>query len=149
MSEFARELLGLCRHFGIMERNAVCCGDVTVPQCAALQRLLDGPLDISTLADGLGTSVSATTRLVDGLERNRWIERKGDPDDRRRVLIELSPTGEAQARELLAMTEGLIRQALAAIPADKHAQILESLHLVRAALDQVGKGGECCPTTER
>ncbi|MBA2663510.1 MAG: MarR family transcriptional regulator [Bradymonadaceae bacterium] len=146
MKEFTTELLAICRHFGIMERNAICCGDITVPQCVALQRLLDGPLDASTLAEGLGTSLSATTRLVDGLERNGWVDRTRDPNDRRRVFIELSATGDAQARRLCRLTESMLDGVLSQIPADKHAQVLDSVQLLRRALDAVGEGGggSCC-----
>ena len=53
----------------------------------------------SGLASRLGTSVSAVTQLVDGLVEADILERRGDPDDRRRTRIDLTPHG----RELYAL----------------------------------------------
>ena len=65
MKEFTDELVQICRHFGVFEREMVCCGTVTVPQCLVLQQLRNGATDISTLAGHAGSSISAMTRLVD------------------------------------------------------------------------------------
>lgn len=135
MTTFTDELIAICRHFASFERLQVCCGDVTVPQCSVLQELRAGALDISSLAARAGSSVSAMTRLVDGLEKRGWTERTRDEHDRRRVVVQLTSAGTQQADALRATTEVVVEQLLSRVPRSKHKQILESMRLVREAMD--------------
>ena len=48
---------------------------------------LDGPLSPGELADRLGLSRSATTRLIDRLVAAGIAERAADPDDRRKGVV--------------------------------------------------------------
>ncbi|WP_329115592.1 MarR family winged helix-turn-helix transcriptional regulator [Streptomyces sp. NBC_01465] len=57
---------------------------------------LAGPLTTGALAERTGLTQSATTRLVDRLERSGWARRGPDPADRRRVLVEAVPLTRAQ-----------------------------------------------------
>ncbi len=136
MSEFTQELIAICRTFGIFEREAVCCGEVTVAQCLALQELLSGPRDIASLAESSGVTSSATTRLVDGLEKSGWVVRRRADDDRRRIEVELTQPGRELAERLHAQTEASVSAVVSRIPRAKRAQVLESLRLVRTALGQ-------------
>jgi len=47
-----------------------------------------GPMSAGALADAMHLSSGAITTLVDRLERSGWAQRRRDPEDRRRVLIE-------------------------------------------------------------
>jgi DNA-binding MarR family transcriptional regulator len=49
----------------------------------------------SRLADDLMLSPSALTARIDGMEKEGLVLRVADPDDRRRVLIEMTPEGHA------------------------------------------------------
>ncbi|MCC6524599.1 MAG: MarR family transcriptional regulator [Polyangiaceae bacterium] len=144
MKELVDELVGICRAFGVFERGAVCCGTVSVPQCIALQALLEGDHDVSRLAEHLGVSTSAMTRLVDGLERRGWVERVRAEDDRRRVVLALSRKGRREAERLRQATVDSVSAVLGRIPGPKQAQVAESLHLIRAALDEVRGALRCC-----
>ena len=63
-------------------------------QLAALYILADGEAaTIAELADALGRSPSATSRLVDGLVRRSLVERRVDVDDRRRRAVVLARRG--------------------------------------------------------
>ena len=65
-------------------------------QLAALYALADsGTMTVADLADTLGRSPSATSRLVDGLVHRQLIERNQDSEDRR--LRTLTLTGRGQA----------------------------------------------------
>ena len=140
MSRFSTELITLGRAFGMFERDAICCGTVSVPQCAALQELLDGPRDIGTLARIMGVAQSSMTRLVDGLEKRGWVVRVREGNDRRRVEVELSPAGRKEAKRLSGLTDECVSQILDRIPKGKRRQVVESLGLLRAALEEV----RCC-----
>jgi DNA-binding MarR family transcriptional regulator len=65
-------------------------------QLAALYALLDGgTTTIAELADLVNRSPSATSRMVDGLERRRLVERRHDPDDGRIRTVWLTERGRA------------------------------------------------------
>ena len=131
---FVKALLGLYRQLGLLERDAICCGTVTVQQCFALQLLLESPRDNGELAGATGASPSATTRLVDGMARHGWVRRTQDPADRRHILIELTADGRAEAERLQRLTEDRIGTLLAAIPRGKRAQVRESVQLIAGVL---------------
>lgn len=142
--EFATELVAICRFFGLFEREAVCCGTVTVQQCVVMQELLAASRDISGLASYAGVSASAMTRLVDGLERRGWVIRSRGEDDRRRVDVGLTQQGRREAERLREMTEDAVAALLSRIPAAKHPQVVESLRLIRMALTDTRQGLESC-----
>ena len=65
-------------------------------QLAALYVLADtGTTTIADLADALGRSQSATSRLVEGLVKRGFAERRAETDDRRQRTVWLTPSGQA------------------------------------------------------
>ncbi|HEV2011703.1 MAG TPA: MarR family transcriptional regulator [Candidatus Limnocylindria bacterium] len=50
-----------------------------------------GPMTAGRLAELTGLTSGAVTRMIDRLERARYVRRRSDPDDRRKVLVELVP----------------------------------------------------------
>ncbi len=68
-------------------------------QLAGLYVLADGStLTVGELAEAIGRSPSATSRLVDGLVRRRLVERQEEPEDRRQRTLRLTPRGHAIVR---------------------------------------------------
>jgi DNA-binding MarR family transcriptional regulator len=68
-------------------------------QLAGLYVLADGStLTVGELAEAIGRSPSATSRLVDGLVRRRLVERTEEPEDRRQRTLRLTPRGHAILR---------------------------------------------------
>jgi DNA-binding MarR family transcriptional regulator len=68
-------------------------------QLAALYVLAEGrTTTMSDLAEAIGRSPSATSRLVDGLVRRRLVERRPESEDRRQRTIWLTPRGRAVLR---------------------------------------------------
>lgn len=143
-SDFTDELVRLSRLFGLYERDAVCCGTVTVAQCLALQLLRAGPLENTALADAAGVSPSAATRLVDGLDRKGWVERRRGSTDRRQVRISLTRSGAAEAGRLRQLTEAAVGAVLAHVPVDRRDDVLDAVRLLRGALERAGADARCC-----
>jgi DNA-binding MarR family transcriptional regulator len=68
-------------------------------QLAALYVLAEGATTtIADLAEAIGRSPSATSRLVDGLERRRLVERRREADDGRLRTVWLTARGQAILR---------------------------------------------------
>jgi DNA-binding MarR family transcriptional regulator len=68
-------------------------------QLAALYVLADGATTtIADLAESIGRSPSATSRLVDGLVKRRLVERRREEDDARQRSVWLTPRGQAVLR---------------------------------------------------
>ncbi len=65
-------------------------------QLAALYALADsGTMTVADMADTLGRSPSATSRLVDSLVLRQLVERRQDSEDRRQRTVSLTPRGKA------------------------------------------------------
>jgi MarR family 2-MHQ and catechol resistance regulon transcriptional repressor len=70
--------------------------DLTVSQFGVLETLYHlGPLCQGTLSAKLLRSTGNITLVLDNLEKRGLVERKREMDDRRMVLISLTPLGEA------------------------------------------------------
>lgn len=130
------DLVAVVRAFNRFERDAVCCGDVTVPQCIALQALLDGPVDVSAMAEVLGMTLSGATRLTDGLEQRDLVSRDRAADDRRRVEVQLTTAGRAEARRLHKLTDRVVALVLGRMPEADRRKVTEGVRLLRGALDE-------------
>lgn len=68
--------------------------DLTVTQFGVLEALLHlGPLNQKALGEKLLKSDGNITFVIDNLEKSGWVERQENPDDRRSMLIHLTPEG--------------------------------------------------------
>jgi DNA-binding MarR family transcriptional regulator len=73
----------------------------TVEDSRILQLLADGRGHTMTeVADFVLVPAPSVTRLVDRMVTDGLVHRTADPNDRRRVLVHLTPRGEALARRL-------------------------------------------------
>lgn len=55
-----------------------------------------GPLTAGEIAERTGLAAASVTSLIDRLARKRFVRRRRDPADRRRVIVALSPGVEAR-----------------------------------------------------
>jgi DNA-binding MarR family transcriptional regulator len=144
MSDLAASMVSFCRLFASYERDAVCCGTVTVPQCVVLQTLREGEWDVSTLAASNHVTNGAMTRLIDGLEKRGFVERTRSDEDRRRVEVRLTRAGRSEADRLASLTEQAVQRLIDRVPAAKKKHVVESLELLRQAAEQLGDAARCC-----
>jgi DNA-binding MarR family transcriptional regulator len=89
----------------------------------------DGPMTAGALASVVGLTSGATTTAIDRLERAGYAHRRGDPTDRRRVLIEASEEG---ARQAFALFDGLLEAVAARVSAYTPKQLALMLELIGA-----------------
>ena len=62
--------------------------------------LAEGPLPAGEIARRTALTTGAVTRLVDRLVADGWVVRRGDPSDRRRVLVEQTAAARKRAAPL-------------------------------------------------
>jgi len=68
--------------------------NLTVSQFGVLEALLHlGPLNQKALGQKLLKSGGNITLVIDNLEKSDWVTREQDPEDRRSMLIHLTPEG--------------------------------------------------------
>ena len=104
----------LVRIYQFRDRDKICCYDISVTQCYALETLVErGPSRSHALAEVLRLDKSTTTRVVDALVRKGYVERLPDPEDARAVSLRVTSDGrklyEQINSELIAQQIDLIR----------------------------------------
>lgn len=89
-----RAVSHLVRVYQSMDRERICCYDVSVSQCWALEAICDhGPLTLNQLAARLLLDKSTASRVLDALERKGYVERRRHPSERRTLQLEATPEG--------------------------------------------------------
>jgi DNA-binding MarR family transcriptional regulator len=83
-------------------------------QAHALEAISAGARQVSAVAEACGRHVSSTSRMVDGLVARGLVDRSEDPEDRRAVVLTLTPAG----REAVTRVERLHTRFLASVVAD-------------------------------
>ncbi|HWU81020.1 MAG TPA: MarR family transcriptional regulator [Caulobacter sp.] len=143
----------LVRVYQFRDRDRICCYDVSVTQCYALEMLAEtGPLRSQQLADRLMLDKSTTTRVVDALVRKGYVERRADAEDARALALTITATGRAlynkindglvaQQAELLRDLDPAIRQGVT--------EVVRRLATAAAARFVAGVSvGACAPALE-
>ena len=60
-----------------------------------------GPIPAGEVSARMHITTGTTTSVLDTLERNGYIERFADPDDRRRVLVDITPAAQPVLDQML------------------------------------------------
>lgn len=91
---------------------------------AILVALGEGPPETQgAIADALGYDRGQLVGLLDELEDRRLVERKRDPDDRRRHLVKLTPDGKRTLRRVRALARQLDDDFLAPLTDQERRQL--------------------------
>jgi DNA-binding MarR family transcriptional regulator len=93
-----------------------------------------GEMPMSRLADVLNVSLSNATGLVDRIEERGLVERTRVPEDRRVVLIRITPAGERVLGEIDALSDDLLRSVLGNLDRAKLAGVRQAVAALRDAL---------------
>ncbi|MFI7424935.1 MarR family winged helix-turn-helix transcriptional regulator [Nonomuraea sp. NPDC049684] len=84
------------------------------------QLTVEPSLSVSELADRMGMSLPTASELVGDLSRAGLVERREDPDDRRRTLVSLAPDHRAMVEGFVALRAAPLLRVLDSLsPSDR------------------------------
>ena len=139
----------LIRVYQFRDRDKICCYDVSVTQCYALEVLVErGALRSNALAEVLRLDKSTTSRVVDALVRKGYVEKTVDANDARAVSLCVTRQGRALYTringELIAQQAELIR----GLEGEVRAGATEIIRRLAKAAEArfVSAGASCVPT---
>jgi DNA-binding MarR family transcriptional regulator len=95
----------------------------------------EGPSSVSELARDLRVRPQSMAQTVGDLEAEAMIERRPDPDDRRRAVVSLTPAGRARIEADRAAREGWLVKALEELPEDDRETIERAVALLGRLAD--------------
>jgi MarR family transcriptional regulator, 2-MHQ and catechol-resistance regulon repressor len=141
-------LAELIRVYQFRDREQICCHDLSVTQCHALEALVNGgPLSMNELAARLYLDKSTTSRVIDALERKGYAVREANPADRRALSIRSTAAGEEIAsrirRSILQEEKRLLSEFEPALRREMARLITR---LARAAASRIDTSGGTCNT---
>jgi DNA-binding MarR family transcriptional regulator len=96
-------------------------------QVLAVVEGADGPLEPSIIAERLLVTSGSMTSLLDNLEKRGLIVRRRHPNDRRKVLIEITSAAQTIVDELLPAMHAREREVMAALSVAEQRVLLDLL----------------------
>lgn len=95
-----------------------------------------GPVALGDVARELGISLPTASELIDRLVEDGHVVRAVNPDDRRKVLLDLTPEARALGRQFHEMRRAQIRAALEGLPSEQRAVFVPALRALADALER-------------
>jgi DNA-binding MarR family transcriptional regulator len=138
----------LVRVYQFRDRDRICCHDVSVTQCYAIDALVRrGPSTLGDLARELFLDKSTASRVVATLVRKKYVARAAHPADGRSIVLRVTASGRrlhdlirqdlvAEARHLIEDFEPEVREAAT--------RLILRLARAAAARSGVAAGSGCC-----
>ncbi|PZO75124.1 MAG: MarR family transcriptional regulator [Mesorhizobium amorphae] len=109
------------RHLAIFARTV---GDLTPPQFAALCMLhREGPMAQSALGVAVAMDAATIKGVIDRLAARGLVALASDPDDRRKVMAQLTHDGMREVERLLPLAERITAETLAPLSAREAATL--------------------------
>lgn len=151
---FHQALTDLLRIYQYRDRDHICCHDISVTQCHALEILVErGPMRSLALAEALRLDKSTVTRVIDALVRKHYVERRADAEDARAVELRATRSGAALYRRIHTELLGQEAALLADLDPAVRQGVTEVLRrLARAAASRFVTGpaaASCIPSPGR
>ena len=112
-------------------------GAVSAHQASILDHLDEvDPLSMTDLAGHMGVTVATMSLAIDRLERRNYVRRDRDPQDRRRVLLRVTPAG-VRLREAKSVLDPVrVEQVLGQLSAADRDKALAGLELLARASER-------------
>jgi DNA-binding MarR family transcriptional regulator len=116
---------------------------LTPRHIAALEQLRDGPLSVGELTARLGLTISTVSGMLAGLDRAGFVERTADRADRRRTIVQITPSARAAVEQWLDGAAAPLARVLDRLGPDERAAFLKAMDMLEAEFRV--EGGTCPP----
>ena len=90
---------------------------------------------LSEICDYLGLTLPTMSTLVDGLVERGLVNRRTDPEDRRRMTLTLTPVGRARLQAARAATLAYLEERLRQLSASDRATVTSSMQMLRVLFE--------------
>ena len=99
-----------------------------------------GPLPAGEVGSRMHITSATMTSVLDTLERNGYVQRQPDAEDRRRVLVDVTPEARVVLDQMLPEVQQTCTAVMAAIDEEELGGFLATLTRIRAAIAAVPDG---------
>ena len=106
-------------------------------QMMTMGALKDGPRPFKDLIAHRKVSAPTMSRSIEAMVRRGWIERIRHPNDKRQILLKLTPDGQAELAKFERRMHEHMRQLLDPLSAAERAHALEGIQSLRKAFAPV------------
>jgi MarR family transcriptional regulator, 2-MHQ and catechol-resistance regulon repressor len=142
----------LVRVYQFRDRDRICCHDISVTQCYALETLVEhGPLRLSALAERLFLDKSTTSRVVGTLVKKGYVEQGADAQDGRAIALSATRKGRNLCVRIIDDLVDQQKQLLQDLAPDVRTGVVRVLRRLAQAADArfrsgivTGEGKGCC-----
>ena len=142
----------LVRVYQFRDRDRICCHDVSVTQCHALEALVEhGPTRLNALAERLFLDKSTTSRVVSTLVKKRYVEQRADAADGRATTLQVTTSGRRLYERIIGDLVDQQKQVLQDLDPEVRKGVVSVIRRLARAADarfrsgvSVGAGDGCC-----
>jgi len=133
VKEFREQTRQLECHLDNMNKTSCCCG-VSTSQCFLIVEIGRKPgISVKELSNILHIDKSSVSRAVEDLVQNGLVERMPSKEDRRYVVLNLSPKGQKRFEKIENDMYLKFEKILNNIPKEMHEQVINVLKLYNNA----------------
>src|SRR4051794_27615112 len=117
--------------------------DVSMPQLRVLVMISSrGPMNLSSVAEGLGVNASNASRTCDRLVGLGLLGRREDERDRRHLVLSMTRSGEQLVDKVIRHRRAVFHQVVSGMPADDQAKLATALASFVDAAARLSETGE-------
>ena len=137
--ELAGLLLATLPRLGKMAMAATDQHPMTANRAGVMWQLRERAIRSGELAQRCAMTAPALTEIVDSLARDGFTKRLEDPNDRRVVLVELTPRGRRELDRYREYMKERVARVLAHLPAEKRSSLRAALADLQDAIEAMTK----------
>jgi DNA-binding MarR family transcriptional regulator len=114
--------------------------------CGLLVSLAERPYNLTELAEKHAVSLPTMSNSINALVERGWVSRSRDTEDRRMVVVELTPNGRAILDKTTYSVAGRVGRLLASLSPEECELLLSGLEILDECFSRTG---ECSPRLAR
>ena len=96
-----------------------------------------GPIPAGEVSARMHITTGTMTTVLDTLERNGHVRRLADPDDRRRVLVDITPSAQSVLDRMLPDVQQMAKAVMGVLDDETLQTLLDTLGTIAASVDKV------------